>query len=68
VNSVVISADNKFIVSGSWDNSVRIWERECGELIREFKGHKSVVNSVAISADNKFIVSGSDDNTVLVWE
>ncbi len=30
VESVVISSDNKFIVSGSSDKTIRIWERKSG--------------------------------------
>jgi WD40 repeat protein len=80
VNSVAISSDIKFIVSGSGscgisfeveeeeDNTIRVWERESGTQIQELKGHNDSVNSVAISSDNKFIVSGSRDETIRVWE
>ncbi len=30
VKSVAISTDNKFIVSGSFDKTIRVWERESG--------------------------------------
>ncbi len=68
MTSVAISSDNKFIVSGSSDKTIRIWERESGTQIQELKAHDNTVNSVSISSDNKFIVSGSDDKTIRVWE
>ncbi len=77
MNSVAISSDHKYIVSGSGnlygnscDNTIRVWEweRESGKQIQELKGHNSSVNSIAISSDNKFIVSGSYDTTIRVWD
>ncbi len=68
MNSVAITLDNKFIVSGSNDDTIRVWERESGKQVQELKGHYGSVNSVAISSDNKFIVSGSSDKTIRVWE
>jgi WD40 repeat protein len=68
VNSVIISSDNKFIVSGSIDKTIRVWDRESGTQLKKLKGHNGWVNSVAISSDNKFIVSGSQDKTIRVWE
>ncbi len=68
MNSVVISSDNNFIVSGSRDKTVRVWKRESGTQIQELIGHNHDVISVAISTDNLFIVSGSYDDTIRVWE
>ncbi|GBG35282.1 WD repeat-containing protein pop1, partial [Hondaea fermentalgiana] len=59
VNSVAIQGD--IIVSGSWDNTVRIWNATSGEEQHVLKGHSGGVNSVAIQGDT--IVSGSWDNT-----
>ncbi|GBG31905.1 WD repeat-containing protein 5 [Hondaea fermentalgiana] len=53
------------IVSGSDDNTVRIWNATSGEEQHVLKGHSLWVNSVAIQGDT--IVSGSDDNTVRIW-
>ncbi|KAJ3016375.1 UNVERIFIED_CONTAM: hypothetical protein HDU68_012246, partial [Siphonaria sp. JEL0065] len=58
-----ISADGMTIVSGSWDNSVKVWDTRIGECIWALEGHTF---SVAISADGETVVSGSGDNTVTV--
>jgi WD40 repeat protein len=64
VSSVALSGD--VIVSGSWDKTVRVWDRLSGECLQILNGHGSWVSSVALSGD--VIVSGSDDNTVRVWD
>lgn len=50
--SVAYSPDGKYIASGSWDCTVRVWNVETGELVAgPFKGHSDPVRSVAYSAD-----------------
>ncbi|KAF9475687.1 hypothetical protein BDN70DRAFT_813655 [Pholiota conissans] len=71
VNAVAISSDNKHIVSGSRDHTIRVWDASTGEELKVLKGHSSSVSSVAFSSDNndnKWIVSGSYDKTVRVWD
>ncbi|KAF7346304.1 WD-REPEATS-REGION domain-containing protein [Mycena sanguinolenta] len=69
VRSVAFSPDGKWIVSGSWDNTVHVWNAESGEVVAgPFNGHTDRVNSVAFSPDGKWIVSGSKDKTVRVWD
>ncbi|KIN98727.1 hypothetical protein M404DRAFT_61478, partial [Pisolithus tinctorius Marx 270] len=69
VNSVAFSPDGKRIVSGSWDETVRVWDVEGGVQIGSpLEGHTSYVNSVAFSPDGKKIVSGSRDKTVRFWD
>lgn len=68
VNSVAISPDGKYIVSGSWDRSIGVWDLKTGKMVRRLIGHKKMVTSVTISKDGKYIVSGSLDKTVKIWE
>ncbi|OCL95758.1 caspase family protein [Aliarcobacter thereius] len=68
VYSVVISSDNRYIVSGSRDNTVKLWDVNSGKLLKTFYGHSESVESVAISRDNKYIVSGSGDYTIKLWD
>ena len=46
VNSVKFSSDGMRIVSGSDDNSVRVWDVVTGVELKELKGHTEHVNSV----------------------
>ncbi|MCA2813879.1 MAG: WD40 repeat domain-containing protein [Microcystis sp. M090S1] len=55
------------MVSGSWDNTIKLWNRSTGQEIRTLKGHDGPVWSVNFSHDGKTLVSGSDDNTIKLW-
>merc|ERR1711991_222809 len=59
--------DGTKIVSGSDDNTIRVWNVDTGECILTLKGHTSYVLSVGFNHDGTKIVSGSDDNTIRVW-
>jgi len=67
VKSVCFSPDGKYIASGSWDNTVRVWKWKKNEekTILRHTGH---VESVCFSPDGKYIASGSQDSTVRVWD
>lgn len=57
-----------FVLCGSEDHLVHIWERTSGNLIDKLKGHKGTVNTVACSeADENLFASGSDDKSVILW-
>jgi WD40 repeat protein len=68
VYSVAFSPDGNQIVSGSSDQSVKVWDAKTGKQLRELQGHTDDVNSVAFSPDGKQIVSGSVDKSVQVWD
>jgi WD40 repeat protein len=68
VNSVAFSSDGNRIVSGSGDDTVRIWDVVSGVVLHILKGHTHDVNSVAFSSDSNRIVSGSSDKTVRIWD
>lgn len=56
-----------FVLCGSEDKLVHVWERQTGDLIMRLEGHLSTVNSVHWSpTDPQLFASGSDDNTVIV--
>ncbi|PVF93396.1 WD40 repeat-like protein [Serendipita vermifera] len=68
VNSVAFSPDSKYIVSGSGDNTVRVWDAETGNIVTApFTGHKQPVTSVSFSIDSQWVISGSSDKTIRVW-
>src|SRR6187431_2797383 len=66
VTSVSFSPDGRRIVSGSYDNTVRVWDAATGQPVGQpFTGHTKSVSGVSFSPDGKRIVSSSNDGTVL---
>jgi WD40 repeat protein/serine/threonine protein kinase len=66
VSSVAFSPDGTRLVSGSFDQTVKVWDAATGQEALALKGHK--VTSVAFSPDGKRLVSGNHDQTVSVWD
>jgi WD40 repeat protein len=68
VYAVAISREEDTIVSGSSDNTVRVWDAGSGELRHTLEGHTSNMRAVVVSQDGGTIISGSDDKTVRIWD
>ena len=56
------------LVSGGWDNTVRLWNVATRENIHTLKGHTAEVYAVAFSPDGRIVVSGGWDNTIRLWD
>jgi WD40 repeat protein len=71
VLAVAISANGKRVISGSWDNTVCVWDLDDLDsdiTPRVLAGHTHWVTAVAISHDGRRAISGSGDNTVRLWD
>ncbi|KAL5183262.1 Transducin beta-like protein 3 [Glycine soja] len=68
LDSCVSSSGKPLIVTGSKDNSVRLWEPESANCIGVGIGHMGAVGAIAFSKRKRdFFVSGSSDHTLKVW-
>jgi WD40 repeat protein len=65
---VAVLADGRRALSGSWDNTLRLWDLATGETLRTLEGHTSPVNAVAVLADGRRALSGSYENTLRLWD
>lgn len=62
-----MSPDGKFIVSGGYDKTIKIWDLTTATELKTFNGHKDIIFSVAFSPDQKFIISGCKDKAIKIW-
>ena len=67
VTTLAITSDNKYIISGSSDRTVRIWDLQEKKQKAILRGHTDEIVTVVVTSDNKFIVSASNDKTLIIW-
>ncbi|MCC7476220.1 MAG: protein kinase [Pirellulales bacterium] len=67
VRSVVFSPNGQLLLSGSEDNSLRVWDVAAAEGVKTLRGHGSMVRSCAFSPDGHWALSGGDDESVRLW-
>ena len=68
VKVLVFSPDGKHLVSGSRDNSIRLWDVQTHTAFAILNGHVGEVDDLAFSADGLTLISGSIDGTILLWD
>ncbi len=73
VSSLAFSPNGQTLVSGSFDETIQVWNLKTRKLIRSLPGHKDGVNAVVISPDAQTLVSAggsanlNTDKTIRVW-
>jgi WD40 repeat protein len=71
VYALAFTPDGKYVVTGSGDRSLKVWETAGGKEFKTFAGpagHQNLVLSVSLSPDGSLIASGASDNTARVWD
>ncbi len=64
---MVYIPNTTYIVSTSYDGTLKIWDYKKQQLIKTPEGHKYSVTSVTVIPDLNYIVSGSEDETIKIW-
>jgi hypothetical protein len=68
VSSLAYSPDGKIAISGSFDNTLRLWDIATGKCLKTLSGHSNYILDVAFSPDGKTAISGSYDKTLKLWD
>ncbi len=68
VDSLAWSSDERRILSGSCDKTLRLWDAVKGKCLCVFEGHTDIINGVAWSANQHHVISCSSDKTVRLWD
>ncbi|OAJ37621.1 hypothetical protein, variant 1 [Batrachochytrium dendrobatidis JEL423] len=62
-----VGEDGKQIVSGSSDNTCRVWHTETGVQMGILEGHTSRIWDVTSTLNGNYVASASGDSTIKVW-
>jgi WD40 repeat protein len=65
--TVAISPNNKLIVTGGDDGSIKFWDSSNGLLINTINAHVAGVTALAFSPNGQFVASGGGDSRVRLW-
>ena len=68
VTKVAFSPDDKLILTGSNDDTARLFDAQSGKQLQVFSGHTDDINDIAFSADGKLVLTASWDKTVRLWD
>jgi hypothetical protein len=68
VRICAVSPDGRWIISASWDRTLKVWDAITGEVHLTFTGHMDRVTGCAVSPDGHWIVSAPRDRTLKVWD
>jgi len=67
ITTCTLSGDNKFLLSGRYDGTVRVWELETGTKIQTFRGHMHPVRSSFFVKGDAWIASMDCRGTLCIW-
>ncbi|KAG8934376.1 hypothetical protein FRC02_010121 [Tulasnella sp. 418] len=59
---------NSTLISGSWDQTIRVWDYSSEQLLATLEGHRHYVSSVGFVSNGAQIVSASLDSSIRIWD
>lgn len=66
ISTLVVLPDGR-LASGSYDNTIRIWDIESRRCVATLTGHTIGISSLQVLPDGR-LASGSWDNTIRIWD
>jgi len=68
VLAVAFSPDDKIVLTGSWDQTARLWDAATGTPIGQPLQHPDMVHAAVFSPDGKTILTGCRDKIARLWD
>lgn len=68
ITSAAFSPDGGRVVTGSLDNTARLWDARTAEPLSEPMHHEAAVVAVAFSPSGDRVLTGSEDHTARLWD
>lgn len=67
IQSLAVSPDGKFAVTGGVDRTIRVWEIPTAREVARWEAHDSAVTALAFSPDGAMLASGSLQGALKLW-
>lgn len=68
VTAVCLSKNCNYALTGSEDNTVRLWDLNEGICIKVFGGHNTKITALEFEEQELIFSSGSEDGNVRIWD
>src|SRR5260370_24261389 len=66
--SVDYSPDGRYLATGSYDKTAKIWDAATGTEVATLRGHQGTVEAVRFSPDGKILATRSHDGPGRLWK
>ncbi|ORX49512.1 dynein regulator [Hesseltinella vesiculosa] len=58
----------QYVITGSRDKTIKLWDAGSGQLLHTFVGHDNWVRGLVVHPSGKYLLSASDDKSVKMWD
>lgn len=65
---MAFSLDGKYVLTGSQNHTVRLWDVTTGKTVQTLNAHAGDVYGVAFSPDGQTVITGNEDGTARLWQ
>ncbi len=68
ITAIAITEDQRFLISVSWDRTLKIWDFARGTLINTVEAHDQGILALAVTGNGDYhLATGGFDQTVKLW-
>ena len=68
VSAMAFSSDGAILATGSWDETVCLWDPMTGKLLRRLTGGQGGVYALAFSPDGSRVFGAGFSGTISIWD
>jgi WD40 repeat protein len=68
INAFSFSPNGQILASGSYDNTIRLWNAKTGAAVGKPLNCKTYIDCLSFSPDGQILASGGGDNVIHLWD
>lgn len=68
VTCLAVFGGGRYLLSGSKDTTLKMWNADSGECLRTLRGHRGNIHALAVTPDGRYALSGGVDNLLHMWD